>query len=160
MNIRGWFPLGLTGLISMLSKGLSRVFNTTVQKHRFFGAQPSLWSNCHIHTWLLEKPQLWLYGHLSAKWCLCFLIQSKFHSFSSKEQVSFNFMAAVTICSDFGNQENKVSLFPLFPHLFAMKWWDQMPWSLFSECRALSQLFDSPLSLSSRGFWVPLHFLP
>ena len=46
-----------TGLISLQSKGLSRVFsNTTVQKHQFFGTQPSLWSNSHIHTWLLEKP--------------------------------------------------------------------------------------------------------
>ena len=46
MNIQGWFPLGLIGLISLQSKGLSRVFsNTTVQKHQFFGAQPSLWSN-------------------------------------------------------------------------------------------------------------------
>ena len=54
MNIQDWFPLGLTGLIS---KGLSRVFsNTTVQKHQFFSAHPSLWSNSHIHTWLLEKP--------------------------------------------------------------------------------------------------------
>ena len=53
----GQFPLGLTGLISLLSKGLSRVFaSTTVQKHQFFRAQPSLWSNSHIHTWLLEKP--------------------------------------------------------------------------------------------------------
>ena len=41
---------------------------------------------------------------------------------------------------------------PLFPHLFAMKWWDQMPWSLFSECWVLSQLFHSTLSLSSRLF--------
>ena len=57
MNIQGWFPLGLTGWISLLSKGLARVFsNTTVQKHQFFSAQPSLWSNSHIHTWLLEKP--------------------------------------------------------------------------------------------------------
>ena len=53
----GFISLGLTGLISLQSKGLSRVFsNTTVQKHQFFGAQPSLWSNAHIHTWLLEKP--------------------------------------------------------------------------------------------------------
>ena len=45
MNVQGWFPLGWTGLISLLSKGLSRVFsNSTVQKHQFFGAQPSLWS--------------------------------------------------------------------------------------------------------------------
>ena len=42
----------------------------------------------------------------------------------------------------------------------SMKWWDRMPWSSFSECWALSQLFHSPLSLSPRGFWVPLHFLP
>ena len=57
MNIQDWFPLGWTGWISLLSKGLSRVFsNTTVQKHQLFGTQPSLWSNSHIHTWLLEKP--------------------------------------------------------------------------------------------------------
>ena len=56
MNIQDWFPLGWTGLISLQSKGLSRVFfNTTVQKHRFFGAQLSLQSNSHIYTGLLEK---------------------------------------------------------------------------------------------------------
>ena len=50
-DIQGLFPLGLTGLLPLLSKGLSRVFcNTTVQKHRFFGTQHSLWSNSHIHT--------------------------------------------------------------------------------------------------------------
>ena len=54
VSIQGWFPLGLTGLISLQSRGILRVFsNTTVQKHQFFGAQPSLWSNSHIHTWLL-----------------------------------------------------------------------------------------------------------
>ena len=57
MNIQDWFPLGLTGLTSLQSKGLSRVFsNTTVQKHQFFSAQLSVWSNSHFHTWLLEKP--------------------------------------------------------------------------------------------------------
>ena len=57
MNIQGWFPLVLTGLISLMSKGLSRVFSsTTVWKHQLFGIQPSLWSSSHIHTWLLEKP--------------------------------------------------------------------------------------------------------
>ena len=56
MNIQGWFPLGLTGLISLQSKGLSRVFsNTTIRKDQFFSAQPSLWPISHIHTWLLEK---------------------------------------------------------------------------------------------------------
>ena len=57
MNIQGWFPLEWTGWISLLSKGLSRVFsNTTVQKHQFFSTQPSLRSSSHIHTYLLEKP--------------------------------------------------------------------------------------------------------
>ena len=57
MNIHGWFPLGLTGFISFLSKRLSRVFsNTTFQKHQFFSTRPCLWSNIRIHTWLLEKP--------------------------------------------------------------------------------------------------------
>ena len=57
MNIQGWFPLGLTGLISLLSKGLSSVFSsTTIQRHQFFSTQPSLWPNSHICTWLLKKP--------------------------------------------------------------------------------------------------------
>ena len=57
MNIEGGSPLGLTGWISLLSKGLSKVFSsTTVWEHQFFGAQPSLSSSSPIHIWLLEKP--------------------------------------------------------------------------------------------------------
>ena len=57
MITQAWSPLGWTGWISLQSKGLSRVFsNISVQKHQFFGAQLSLYSNSHIHTWLLEKP--------------------------------------------------------------------------------------------------------
>ena len=49
MNIQGWFPLGLSGLISLLSKGLSRIFfSTTVREDQFFGCQPLLWSNSQI----------------------------------------------------------------------------------------------------------------
>ena len=56
MDIQDWFPLGWTGWISLQSKRLSRVFSKiTVQKHQFFGAQPSLWYTSHICTWLLEK---------------------------------------------------------------------------------------------------------
>jgi len=56
-NNEGWFPLGLTRLISLLSKGLSRVFSSTiVRMHQFFGPQLSLSSKSHIRTWLLEKP--------------------------------------------------------------------------------------------------------
>ena len=65
---QGWSPSEWPGWISLQSKGLSRVFsNTTVQKHQFFGAQPSSQSNSHIHTWPLEKPQPWLDEPLLAK---------------------------------------------------------------------------------------------
>ena len=57
MNIQGWFPLGLTGLISLQSKGFSRVLSSTATwTHQFFSAQPPLRSNSHICTWLLAKP--------------------------------------------------------------------------------------------------------
>ena len=56
MNIKGWFPLEFTGSISLLPKGPSRLFSSTRGwKQQFFSAQPSLWSNSHIHTWLLDK---------------------------------------------------------------------------------------------------------
>ena len=56
-NTQDWSPSEWTGWIFLQSKGLSRVFsNTTVQKHKFFSAQPSSQSNSHIHTWPLEKP--------------------------------------------------------------------------------------------------------
>ena len=66
MYIQDWFPLGLTGLISLQSKGLSRVFsNTTVQKHQFLGAQIYFWSNSYIYTCvshLVMSDSLWLHG--------------------------------------------------------------------------------------------------
>ena len=75
MNFQDWSPLGLTGLISLQSKGLSRVFsNTTVQKHEFVSAQFSVWSNFHINSWPLVTSYFWLYGLSLAKWHLCFLI--------------------------------------------------------------------------------------
>ena len=79
MNILDWFPLGWTSWISLQSKGLSRVFsNTTVQKHQFFGAQPSLWSNSHIHTWLLEKTiALTMFFNMLSRLVIGFLPKSK-----------------------------------------------------------------------------------
>ena len=70
MSIQGWFPLGLSGLIFLLSNGLSRIFSSTTI---FFSALPSLWSNSHIHTWPHRKTialTIWTF----VKWCLCFLI--------------------------------------------------------------------------------------
>ena len=63
-----WFDL-------LAVQELSRVFsNTTTQKHQFFGTQFSLWFNSHLCTWPWEKLLLWIYGPLSATWCVCFLI--------------------------------------------------------------------------------------
>ena len=75
MNIQDWFPLGLISLTSLISKELSRVLSSTiVQKHQFFSAQSFLHSKSHIHTWPLEKSELWRQGPLSTKWYFCFLL--------------------------------------------------------------------------------------
>ena len=68
VSIQGWSPLRLTGLISLLSKGLSGVSSsTTVWKHQFFGVLPSLLSSSCNRMWPLERPQPWLYGPLSVE---------------------------------------------------------------------------------------------
>ena len=87
MNIQGWFHLGLIGLISLQSEGLSGVFSSTTQLKSI--AQPSLWSNSHICIWQLGKPELWLYGPLSQSNVFAFWYAVQVcHSFSSKGQVS------------------------------------------------------------------------
>ena len=73
MSIQGWFPLKLTGWISLLSKGLSRVFSsTTIRKHQFFSGLPSLWSRFqHQYVTAGETMALTIWNFVS-KWCLCF----------------------------------------------------------------------------------------
>ena len=79
MNSQGWFPLGFTSLISLQSKGLSRVFSiTTVWRHHFFGTQPFLLSSSHIRTWLLEKPQQWIQTFAGKVMSLLFNMLSRF----------------------------------------------------------------------------------
>ena len=134
MNIQDWFPLRLIGLISLLSKGVSRVFsNTTVQKHQFFGAFFMIQlSDLYITT---GKTIALSVGTFVGKvMSLLFNMLSRFfYSFSFKEQVFFNFMAAVAICSDFGAQENKVChCFHCFPIY--------LPWSSETRCHDLSFL--------------------
>ena len=63
INIQDWFPLGLTDVISLQSKGLKSLLQLSSNA----SIQPSLWSNSHINTWLLQKPYFWLHGPLSAK---------------------------------------------------------------------------------------------
>ena len=78
MNVQCWFPLGWTGLISLLSKGLSRIFsNTMVWTHQFFSAQPCLWSNSHICTWLLKNQNFDYMGFVCKVVSLVFNIMSR-----------------------------------------------------------------------------------
>ena len=131
MTIQSWFPLGLTDLISLQSNRLSRVF---LQHHN---SKPSiLWLSAFFMAQLLHpymttgkaialtiqifvvKVMSLLFNMLS-RFVIAFLPRSK----------HLNFVAVVTIYSDFRAQENKFCQFPLFTHLFAMKWWDWMPWS-------------------------------
>ena len=73
VNIQGWSPLRLTGLISLLSKGLSGAFSsTTIRRHQYFGILPFLQSSSHNHMWPVGRPSSWLYRPLSTKWCLFF----------------------------------------------------------------------------------------
>ena len=90
MNIQDWFPLGWTGLISMQSQGLSRVFSRAkFQKHQFFSAHPSSWSNSHSCTRLLERPEFWLDGPQLQNDVLAFYYNVECrHSFPSTEQAS------------------------------------------------------------------------
>ena len=94
MYIQDWFPLGLTGFISLQSRGLSRVSsNTTAQKHQFFDIQPSLWSNSHIHTWLWGKNiALTRWTFVGKVMSLLFNMLSRF-VITSKEKA---FMALIT----------------------------------------------------------------
>ena len=124
VNIQKWFPLRLTGLISLQSKGLSSIFsNTTVQKHQFFSAQLSLWSNSHIHTSLLEKTIA------LTRWTFFGKVISLLFNMLSRLDIAFLPRRKRLLISWLQSLSAVIlDLFPLFPHTFAMKWWDWIPW--------------------------------
>ena len=142
VNIQGWFTSGLTGVISLQLKGHSRVLSTALFKSinslvsAFFMVELS-----HPYMATGKNIALTIQTFVDKVMSLIFNMLSRY-SFSSKKQMSFNCMAAVTICSDFGAQENKVChCFHCFPIY--------LPWSdgtechdvHFFECWILSQLF-------------------
>ena len=121
MDIQGWSPLGLTGLIFLQSKGLSSLLQHYSLKHQFFSAQPFLWSNCHnSHMTTGKIIACFNRTCVSKVISLLYTLPRFLVTFPYKEQASFNFMAAVTICSDFGAQENKIfhsfHVFPFYMH--------------------------------------------
>ena len=163
MNIQDWSPLGCTGCISLQSKGLSRIFsNTIVQKHQFFRTQLSFIIQLpHSYMTIGKTIALTRQTFISKVMSLLFNMLSRLViTFLPKSKHLLMSWLQSPSAVIFRAQENSLSLFPLFFHLFAMKWWDWMPWSSFSDCWVLSQLFHSPLSLSSRGSFILLHFVP
>ena len=157
MNVQDWFPLGWTGWISLQSKGLSKSLlqhhhskASVLQCSTFFMVQLS-----HPYMTTGETIALTRQTFVGKVMSLLFNKLSRLgHSFSFRRK-HLNFMAAVTICSDFGAPKYKVSTFHCFP--ICLSWSDG---TRCHECWILSQLFHCPLLLSSRGSLVFLHFLP
>ena len=135
MSIQGWFPLGWTGWISLQSKGLSRFSSSTsVQKHQLFSAQPSLWSSSHIlymtagktialTTWTFVSKMMSLLFKTLSRFVIAFLPRST-HLLISRLQSSSSVILEP-------KKRRNLALLPSFPLLFAMKWWDWMPWYWF-----------------------------
>ena len=155
MNTQVWPPLEWTGWISLQSKGLSRVFsNTTVQKHQFFGAQLSSQSNSYpymttgktiaLTRWTFVGKVMSLLLNMLSRLVITFLPRSKRLLISWLKSPSAVILEPSKIKSD--------TVSTVCPSICHEVMGPDMPWSSFSECWALSQLFHSPLSLSSRGF--------
>ena len=133
MDIQNWFPLGWTGWISLLSKGVSRVFsNTTFQKQQFFGPQlyiPTLTSNTTtgktitLTRWTFVGELISPLFNMLSRLVITFIPRSKHLLISWLQSPSG------VILGPKKKKKNSLSLFLLFPSLFAMKWWDWMPWS-------------------------------
>ena len=115
MNVQDWFSLGLTGLISLQSRGISRVlFSTTVQKHQFFSAQPSLRSNSHIRymtpgktialaIWAFVGKVICLLFNMLSRFVIAILPRSKHHHqlfIHSKYPLNYSYVSDIKLCSD------------------------------------------------------------
>ena len=163
MDIQGRFPLGLTGLISLQHNALAIVFaKTTVQKatvlwcSTFFMVHlshpdRSTGETIALPTSTFVSKVTYVLFKTLCKFVIAFLPRSKRLLISWLQSPPAGILEPKKIKS--------VTL-PLFVHLFAMKWWERIPWCNFFQCWAFSQIFHSPLSLSSRSSLVPLHFLP
>ena len=131
MNTQDWSPLGWTGWISLQSKGLSRVFSyTTVQNYQFF--RTAFFIVQLLHPYLTTAKTIAL-----TRWTFVGKVMSQFFNMLSKLVITFLPRSKILSISwlqspsavILEHKKNSLLVFPLFPHLFEMKWWDQMPWS-------------------------------
>ena len=147
MSSQGRFPLGLTGLISWKSRDFQE--STPAPQFKsisclvlsFFMVQlshPYMTTGkiIALTTWTFIGKVMSLFFNMLSRFVIAFLPRSK--------RLLISWLQSIH--SDFGAQENKVyHCFHFSPHLFAMKWWDRMPWPLFFDCWVVRQLFHSPL---------------
>ena len=150
-----------SGLICLQSKGLSRVSSsTTVQNHQFFHTQPSLWSNAHpsmttgktiaLNRWTFVGKVMSLLFNKRSRFVIAFLPRSKHLLISWPQSPSVLILKPKKMKSD------TVST---FSHLFTWSVGTRCHDLQFLKCWVLTQRFHSPLSPSSRGCLIPLHFL-
>ena len=163
MSIQGWFPLGLTGLISLPSKEFSSLLQYHSSKASllrcsvFFMVPPS-----HLYMTTRKTIVLIIQIFVSKVMSLLFNMLCRFViAFLPRSKCLLISWLQSPLAVILEPPKNKVChCLHFFPHLFAMKWWDWIQLSYFSECWVIGQLFHSPLSPSSRGSLVPLCFLP
>ena len=157
MNIQDWFPLWLTGLISLVSKGLSRVNSSTkIRKHQLCVAQSPSQSNSHILTWPLEKPVFTIRTFVSK-------VMSLLYNTLSRRVIAFllrrKCLLVLWLQSQFTvileSRKRKFVTSSTFYPSICHEWWDWMPWSLCFWCWVLSLIFHSSFSPSSRGSLFP-----
>jgi len=169
VNIQEWFPLGLTGWI-LQSKGLSSLLQdhspkaSILPRSAFFMVQllhpyMTTGKTIALTRWTFVGKVMFLLVNMLSRLVIAFLPRNKC-LLISWQQSPFAVILEPKKIRSLTVSIVSPSICNEVMGLFAMKWWDQMPWSSFSECWVLSQLFHSPLSLSSRGSLVILRFLP
>ena len=130
MSTQGWFPLGLTSMISLLSKRLSGVsYSTTVWEHKIFSVQPSLWSKFHILMTTGKTIALTIGTSVGKMMSLLFNMLSRFViAFLPRRKCLLILWLQSPSPVILEPKKRNLPLFPLFPHLFAMNWWhNHMP---------------------------------
>ena len=169
MKIQGWFPFGLTGMISLLSKGLSRLFSSKTES-----INSSVLSLLYgpILTFIHEYWKNHSFDHfapLSAKWSLLFNMLCRFVIvvLPSTKHLLISWLQSLSSVILEPQEIKSVTVFIFFLHLFAMKWWDQMPWSflyveapilLDRKCLSLSEPLKQlirPCFYWGQNVWMP-----
>jgi len=144
VNIQDWFPLGLIGLISLLYKGLLRVFSSTIGwNHQFFWCSTFFviqLSHLYMTTGKIIALIICIFFGKVISLLFNTLCRLVIDFFPRSKCLLFSWLWSTCIVI-LEPKKMKSPIISIFSHLFVIKWWDWMPWSLYFECWVLSQLF-------------------